>query len=202
MDFDQVSGLSHKRVNCLLRLPLLLFLLPALFTGIVGHCQGTLPSTFGTTVGYTLLCLNPLNEIYFREYLIQTFGQPYKREEGAYWFKSNAKLWGVSVTDVLVSDETSAYTFLAAVLDTKPEKLNDAIANSAGLRHTIVGEASRSATTRAATTTPTPTPAPTPSPALTPVTYPIRQAQTGSQIIHFQQKSKIFCSKSRYLVPN
>jgi hypothetical protein len=168
----------------------LIFLLPALLTSIVGRCQGTPPSTFGTTVGYTLLCLNPLNEIYFREYLIQAFGQPYKREEGAYWFKSNGKLWGVSVTDVLVSDETSAYTFLAAVMDINPEKLNDAIANSAGLRHSIVGQPNR------------PTPPPTTKPALNPTTFPIRQAQTGSQIIHFRQKSKIFCSKSRYLVPN
>jgi hypothetical protein len=158
-------------VNNLLRL--LSVFLPLFFT-LTGSCQAAPPSTFGTTVGYTLLCLNSLNEIYFRQYLTQAFGQPYKREEGAYWFKSNAKLWGIQVTDILVSDETSDYTFLAAVLDSKPEKLNDAIANVAGIRHTTIGTDA----------------------------FPIRQAQAGSQIIHFQQKSKIFCSKSRYLVPN
>lgn len=150
-----------------------LIVMGGLFTAS-GDCQAAPPSTFGTTVGYTLLCLNPLDEIFFRYYLIQSFGKPYKREGGAYWFKTDANLWGFPVTDMLVSDESSNYTFLAAVLDAKPDKLSEAILANAGIRHNAIG------TSR----------------------FPVRQSAPGSQIIHFQQKSKIFCAKSRYLVPN
>lgn len=122
----------------------------------------------------TLLCLNPLDEIFFRHYLIQSFGKPYKREGGAYWFRTDASLWGIPVRDMLVSDESSNYTFLAAVLETTPDKLADAVFNEAGIRHNVIGSGR----------------------------YPVRQSAPGSQIIHFQQKSKIFCAKSRYLKPN
>lgn len=132
------------------------------------------PSHFGTTVGYTLLCLNALDEIWFYDYLKTAFGKPYKHEAGAYWFKANASLWGVPVIDVLVSDQGGNYTFLAAVLDATPQKLEEAIFTSYGVHHAAV-ERSK---------------------------FPVRQSRPGSQIIHFQQKSKIFCAKSRYLVPD
>ncbi|MEN9865001.1 MAG: hypothetical protein RL748_591 [Pseudomonadota bacterium] len=132
------------------------------------------PSTFGTTAGTTLLCLNPLDEVYFRNYFQEAFGKPFKREGGAYWFKTDATLWGVPVLNVMVSDESSNYTFLAAVLDTTPDKLEQAIFDFAGIRHAKTG----------------------------PGKYPILQSKPGSQIIHFQQKAKIFCSKIRYLLPN
>lgn len=154
-------------------------LLPALILagslfGPSGRCLAAPPSTFGTTVGYTLLCLNPLDELFFRYYLIQSFGQPYKREGGAYWFHTDANLWGIPVTDMLVSDESSNYTFLAAVLEAKPDKVAEAVLANAGIKHNVT-DSSR---------------------------YPARQSAPGSQIIHFQQKSKIFCAKSRYLLPN
>ncbi len=154
-------------------------LLPALlFAGALwspaGRCLAAPPSTFGTTVGYSLLCLNPLDELFFRYYLIQSFGNPYKREEGAYWFRTDANLWGIPVTDMLVSDESSNYTFLAAVLEAKPDKVAEAVLANAGIKHPAIG------TSR----------------------FPVRQSAPGSQIIHFQQKSKIFCAKSRYLLPN
>ncbi len=145
-----------------------------LLLGLAASSQAAPPSTFGTTVGYTLLCLNPLDEIYFRNYFFAAFGKPFKREGGAYWYKSDATLWGVPVLNVMVSDETSNYTFLAAVLDTTPDQLDDAIFANAGIRHTKIGLAKD----------------------------PVRQAKPGSQIIHFQQKAKIFCSKIRYLLPN
>jgi hypothetical protein len=145
-----------------------------LLLALATSSQAAPPSTFGTTVGYTLLCLNPLDEIYFRNYFFTAFGKPFKREAGAYWYKSDAVLWGIPVLNVMVSDETSNYTFLAAVMDTTPDKLEEAIFANAGIRHNPVR----------------------------PDKFPVRQAKPGSQIIHFQQKSKIFCSKIRYLVPN
>ena len=154
-------------------------LLPALIlagslSAPTGRCLAAPPSTFGTTVGYTLLCLNPLDELFFRYYLIQSFGKPYKREGGAYWFRTDANLWGIPVTEVLVSDESSNYTFLAAVLEAKPDKVAEAVLANAGIKHNPIG------TSR----------------------FPVRQSAPGSQIIHFQQKTKIFCAKSRYLLPN
>lgn len=154
-------------------------LLPALvlaggLTTLSGRCLAAPPSTFATTVGYTLLCLNPLDELFFHHYLIQSFGKPYKREGGAWWFRTDANLWGIPVSSVLVSDESSNYTFLAAVLEAKPDKVAEAVLANAGIRHNVIG------TSR----------------------FPVRQSAPGSQIIHFQQKSKIFCAKSRYLLPN
>jgi hypothetical protein len=132
------------------------------------------PSTFGTTVGNTLLCLDQLDELYFRSYLTAAFGPPNKHEGGAYWFRADANLWGAPISYVLVSDEGSPLTFLAAVAEVTPEKLDDAVAAAVGYRHAKIGTA----------------------------VQPIRQSKPGSQIIYFKQKSKIFCAKSRYLVPN
>jgi hypothetical protein len=136
--------------------------------------QTTAPSTFGTTVGNSLLCLNQLDELYFRSYFTTAFGAPYKHEGGAYWFKTTATLWGTPITDVLVSDETGPLTFIAAVADVTADKLEATVVAAAGIHHAKLG-----------------------SP-----TYSIRQSNPGSQIVYFDKKSKIFCAKSRYLLPN
>jgi hypothetical protein len=155
-------------------LPALLHALLLVSVGWSVPASAAPPSHFGTTVGYTLLCLNALDEIFFYNYLKDAFGKPYKHEAGAWWFKANAILWGLPVIDVLVSDSAGNYTFLAAVIDATPQKLEEAIFTSYGVHHAQV-ETNR---------------------------FPVRQARPGSQIIHFQQKSKIFCAKSRYLVPD
>jgi hypothetical protein len=152
-------------------------LLPALLLVSIGWSAAVSaapPSHFGTTVGHTLLCQNALDEIWFYDYLNSAFGKPYKHEAGAFWFKANASLWGVPVIDMLVSDRGGNYTFLAAVIDATPQRLEEAVFTGQGIRHD----------------------------AVEPGKFPVRQARPGSQIIHFQQKSKIFCAKSRYLLPN
>mgnify|MGYP003384836975 CR=1 FL=1 len=132
------------------------------------------PSTFGTTVGHTLLCLNQLDSYFFYDYFKTAFGKPYKHEGGAYWFKADATLWGAPVTDVLVSDDESHFSFLAAVLDVTPEKLDESVIEAAGIHHQKLDSSK----------------------------FPVRQANPGSQIVYFQKKSKIFCAKSKLLRPN
>ncbi|MBI3231311.1 MAG: hypothetical protein HYZ45_14445 [Burkholderiales bacterium] len=131
------------------------------------------PSTFSTTVGHTLLCMNQLDEQYFYNYFFQAFGKPYKHDGGAYWFKADATLWGAPIKDVLVSDEQSLYSFIAAVADVPPEKLEAAVVDAMGIRHQVM-EAGK---------------------------FPLRQSAPGSQIVYFQKRSKIYCVKSKYLRP-
>lgn len=132
------------------------------------------PSTFNTTVGHRLLCLTQQDTAYYFGYLTDAFGPSYKHEGGAYWFKAGAVLWGVQVSEMMVSDGASTMHFLAAVVDMTPDKLEEAIAASMGLRHKAM-DASK---------------------------YPIRESSTGSRIVYFNGKSKIYCGKSRYLRPN
>lgn len=132
------------------------------------------PSTFSTTVGNTLLCLNQLDSYFFYDYFRSAFGKPYKQEGGAYWFKADATLWGAPITDVLVSDDPSLFSFIAAVADVPPERLEAAVVEAMGVRHQVMDGSK----------------------------FPVRQALPGSQIVYFQKKSKIFCAKSKQIRPN
>ncbi len=135
--------------------------------------QALAPSTFSTTVGHTLLCLNQLDEVWFYGYLQGAFGQPYKREGGAWWFKADASLWGVTVTDVLLSEPNSDYSFLAAVAEATPEQLSEAVQAGSGIAF----------------------------PKVEAGPYPVRQSNPGSQIVYFKRKAKIFCAKNKFLHP-
>jgi hypothetical protein len=128
------------------------------------------PSTFGTVIGDALLCTSKLDTTYLYNYLALTFGQPYKHEGGAYWFKTPVTLWGAPMTDVLISDKDSPQLFIAAVAEATPEALVSDIANVANMRFTPT---SLSAT-------------------------PVRISQTASTIVYFQRKSKIFCARGIY----
>ena len=132
------------------------------------------PSTFSTTVGHTLLCMNQLDSYFFYDYFRTAFGKPYKQEGGAYWFKADTTLWGAPITDVLVSDDPSLFSFIAAVADVPPERLDAAVVEAMGIHHQVMDGSK----------------------------FPMRQAYPGSQIVYFQKKSKIFCAKSKQLRPN
>ena len=54
---------------------------------------GAAPSTFGPVIGSALLCRSQLDNAYFHAYLTEVFGPAYKREGGAYWFRTEASLW-------------------------------------------------------------------------------------------------------------
>ena len=131
------------------------------------------PSTFGPVIGSALLCRSQLENAYFHAYLTTAFGPAARHEGGAYWFKGDATLWGKQVLDVMVSDDTNALVFIAAVVDAKPEELEEAIRASAGLRHKAL-DASQ---------------------------YPLRVSQPGSVIAYHQGKSKIYCARYKPLPP-
>jgi hypothetical protein len=125
------------------------------------------PSTFGPVIGSALLCRSHLDNRYFQQYLTRAFGPSYKHEGGAFWFRAEATLWGAQVTDVILSDDSSAIVFVGAVTASAPEKLEEAIRAAVGVRHE---PADRSAT-------------------------PVRESSPGSKIVYFNTKSKIFCAK-------
>jgi hypothetical protein len=141
----------------------------ALLAGVLTHAsaQKAPPTTFGTTVGNAVLCLDHIDNAYFFAYLSEAFGPAYKHEGGAYWFRTEAKLWDVPVTDVIVSDDTSALTFVGAVADTTPEKLEEAATKASGL-HYIKKDASA---------------------------FPVRESSPGSKIVYFKTMSKVFCAR-------
>jgi len=130
-------------------------------------------STFGSIVGNAILCRSATDNAYFYSYLLAAFGPAYKQEGGAHWFRADASLWGTTITDVIVSDDSSALVFVGAVADATPEKLDEAIAAAAGLHHM---KADQSA-------------------------FPVREAAPGSKIVYFNTKSKIYCAKYKALPP-
>lgn len=133
-----------------------------------GAAQAAPPSTFGTVIGNALLCLDQIDNAYFYTYLSTSFGPAYKREGGAYWFRTrDATLWGTDITEVIVSDDSNPLVFVGAVAEVTPEKLDQAIQTASGLHY-------RRADASA---------------------YPVRQSNPGSTIVYFNTKSKVYCSK-------
>jgi hypothetical protein len=131
-----------------------------------------MPSTFGPVIGNALLCRSHLDNAYFHAYLAAAFGPSYKHEGGAYWFKApDATLWGTPVSEVLVSDDSSALVFVGAEAESTPEKLAQAIRDAAGLRH-VAADGAR---------------------------YPLRVSNPGSTIAYFESKSKIYCARFKPL---
>ncbi|OYO26488.1 hypothetical protein [Janthinobacterium sp. PC23-8] len=131
------------------------------------------PSTFGQVVGNAVLCLDQIDNKSFYSYLLTAFGPAYKHEGGAYWFRTDAVLWGAPVTDVIVSDDTSALVFMGVVADSTPEKLEPAIRAASGLRF---DKLDRSA-------------------------FPVRGSVPGSKIVYFRSKAKVYCAKYKPLPP-
>lgn len=125
------------------------------------------PSTFGPVIGSALLCRSQLDNAYFHAYLTQAFGPSYKREGGAYWFRTDATLWGAQVKEVMVSDDSSELVFIAALTESKPEELEKAVRAGAGAAFRAV-DGSR---------------------------YPLRKSNPGSTIAYANDKSKIYCAK-------
>lgn len=135
---------------------------------------GAVPTSFGPVIGQALLCLSELDAGFFYDYMVHAFGAPYKHEGNGYWFKAQGTLWGAPVVEILVSDKDSSQRFIAAVIEMTPEALAQTIADNIHVRFT-------------------PTSA---------YPNPVRVSQAGSNIVYYQQRAKIFCAKSRYLMPD
>jgi hypothetical protein len=130
--------------------------------------SGKPPSTFGPVIGAALLCHDQLDNAYFYQYLQAAFGPPYQHTGGAFWFRTaDAQLWGVPVSEVMVSDDSSEHVFVAAVADVPPDELEQAIRKAAGIAH-LAADAS---------------------------SYPLRISTPGSTIAYYNSKSKIYCAK-------
>ncbi len=89
--------------------------------------QGT---TFATTVGTAVLCLDDVEPGFFRNYMT-AIKPAYKKEQGAYWFKASADMFGATVTEVFVSDETSAYRFVGVLTSLSPDQLAETVNKAA-----------------------------------------------------------------------
>jgi hypothetical protein len=139
--------------------------------GLAAPVAGAAPSTFGPVIGNALLCRSHLDNAYFYSYLSSAFGPSYKHEGGAWWFKADGTLWGATVTDIMVSDDTSELVFVGAVTDTTPAKLDDAIRAAVGMRHRPQDGSA----------------------------FPVRESAPGSRIVYFNDKSKIYCAKYKPL---
>lgn len=145
----------------------------ALAPALVLAQQKPPPSTFGQVVGNAVLCLDQIENKSFYSYLLTSFGPAYKHEGGAYWFRTDAMLWGTPITDVIVSDDTTDLVFMGVVADSTPEKLEPAIRAAAGLRYS---RADNSA-------------------------FPVRNSSPGSKIVYFRNKAKVYCARFKPLPP-
>jgi hypothetical protein len=139
----------------------------------IAPLAGAAPSTFGPVIGNALLCRSHLDNAYFYSYMASAFGPSYKHEGGAFWFKADATLWGAAVSDIIVSDDTSELVFVGAITDSTPDKLDEAIRAAVGTRHRAQDSSA----------------------------YPVRVSAPGSQIVYFNDKSKIYCAKYKPLPP-
>lgn len=149
-------------------------LLLALACGTVpaGQTAAPVPTTFNTTIGNALLCLDTLDPAYFYQYLQTWFGPPYQHAGGGWWFRiPDAKLWAVKITSIMVSDNTASLSFIAAETDVSPDRLAQAIRADAGLIYQPGNAGS----------------------------WPLLVSNTGSTIAWSQNKSKIYCAKDRRL---
>ena len=131
------------------------------------------PSTFGPVIGGALLCRSQLDNAYFHSYLSTAFGPSTRQEGGAFWFKGEATLWGKQVRELMVSDDTKSMVFIAAVVDARPEELEEAIRGAVGIRHKPADGSQ----------------------------YPLRVSNASSVIAYHQGKSKIYCARYKPLPP-
>lgn len=134
---------------------------------------GAAPTTFGTIIGNGLQCRDQIDNQYYYDYLLGAFGPAYKREGGAYWFKTDGTLWGIQISEVMVSDDTSALVFLGAVAEATPEKLEQAITEQLGVHYAKIDSSA----------------------------FPVREASPAARIVYFDTKSKIYCAKFKPLPP-
>lgn len=130
-----------------------------------------LPSTFGPTIGSALLCRSHLDSATYYAYLAAAFGPSYKHEGGAYWFRTEATLWGQQVSEVMVSDGSGGMVFIGAVANTSPDKLADAVKGAAGTAFRTAGQS----------------------------LFPLRVSNPGSTIAYHNDKSKIYCARLKPL---
>ncbi|MBY0238830.1 MAG: hypothetical protein K2X55_05905 [Burkholderiaceae bacterium] len=132
------------------------------------------PTTFGTVIGSALLCNDQISNQAFYDYMVRFFGPPYKRDGGAWWFRTpDARLWDTEISEVMVSDDSWPLVFVGAVAETTPDLLEQAVSAQSGVRYAKI-DSSR---------------------------FSVRETRPGSRIVYFDRKSKIYCAKFKSLPP-
>ena len=128
-------------------------------------------STFSTTVGMAVLCLDDVEPGFFFNYM-SNVKPAYKREQGAYWFKVAGTFFGAPVSEVFVSDGSSRHSFVGVLSSLAPVELAAAIAVGApaGGNFKSIDPADK---------------------------YSILVSSTGSQIVYQGKKGKMFCRRDR-----
>ena len=101
-----------------------------LLCGLFSTCALAQGATFSITVGMAVLCLDDVEPGFFYNYMNKT-SRPFKREKGAYWFKTTEPLFGAPLTEVFVSDGSSPHSFVGAVSSLPPDQLAEAMATGA-----------------------------------------------------------------------
>lgn len=86
-------------------------------------------ATFEMTLGPAVLCRADLDPAYFHAYLT-AIKKSYKREQGAYWFKVSAQLYGAPVTEAFVSDGSSDHVFIGVVSSLPPPQLAESLSEA------------------------------------------------------------------------
>lgn len=94
--------------------------------------QAIARTDFSVTIGPALLCRDKLEMKFYYDYLKGSFGQPYKHEQGAYWFRTKAQLFGKDLNEVFVSDQSTDWEFVGAVFKVKPDELAKALQSDVG----------------------------------------------------------------------
>jgi hypothetical protein len=95
------------------------------------HAVGPRPD-FGVTVGPAILCRDMLDMKFFYDYLSASFGPAYKREQGAYWFRAKAQLFGKDIKEVFISDQSSDWVFVGAIFNAKPDEIAKVVQTEVG----------------------------------------------------------------------
>lgn len=107
-----------------------LSLVAALLSWLSAAAFAQQPSTFSVTIGHPALCLSQIEPGTLYNYLRQHFGEPVRKEQGAYWFQVTAQLWEVPISEVFVTDRSSDHVFVGVVATVPPQALADAILRS------------------------------------------------------------------------
>ncbi|HXA46429.1 MAG TPA: hypothetical protein VNW52_02275 [Burkholderiaceae bacterium] len=124
---------SIKRQHGINRRLKILFLSATLFLACITNAYAVGPRPdFGVTIGPAILCRDLLDMKFFYDYLSASFGPAYKREQGAYWFRAKAQLFGKDIKEIFISDQSSDWAFVGAIFNVKPDELAKAVQASAG----------------------------------------------------------------------
>ncbi|MDD2547075.1 MAG: hypothetical protein PHI55_12465 [Burkholderiaceae bacterium] len=81
-----------------------------------------LKGNFSVYMVHTVLCYNAMDTAYVFDQLKKQVGPPYKRDQGAYWWKVNLSIQGVPATELFVAEPSATYQFVGALLDQSPKE--------------------------------------------------------------------------------